>query len=150
MVSPATTGPTPWGVPVGIRSPGSKRHDLGDIADDGVEREDEIPRVALLPDRAVDSGLYRKPRPGIDFVRDQRADRAKSVETLGAGELAVFLLQVARSHVVHAGIAKNVGTNIFVRRQLVARSGDHHSEFAFVVDALGDLRPANRSARGQQ
>ncbi len=83
------------------------------------------------------------PAQGSISFGDQRADGAERVEAFGAGPLAVLLLQIARGHVIHAGVAENVGTNIFIRGQLVAIFGDHHSEFAFVVHPPGDAGPAD-------
>src|SRR5882672_12783180 len=71
---------------------GHERHDLRDVANDGVEREDEIPGVAALADRSVDPGFHANSRPGIDFVGNQRSHGTEGVKPLGASPLAVFVL----------------------------------------------------------
>src|SRR5882724_7784905 len=59
-----------------------KCNNLGKEANDNIEREDEIPRVALLANGSIDSGFHANSRPRIDFVGDQRPHRAESVEAL--------------------------------------------------------------------
>src|SRR4029077_5370762 len=110
-----------------------ERHDLANMTDNHVERENEIPRVVLLTHDSVDSGFHPNPRPRIDFVCPQRAYRTERVEALGASELDILVLQIARGHVVNAGVAENIGTNILIGCQLVAFFSDDNAELAFVV-----------------
>src|SRR5713101_9627080 len=85
-----------------------KGHHLGNMTDDDVEREDKISRVVLLTHGSVHPGLYSNPCPGIDFVGHQRTYRTKGVETLGASELHILGLQIARGYVVDASVAENI------------------------------------------
>src|SRR5204862_6940846 len=65
---------------------------------------------------------------------DARAERAEGVEALGARELLVFFLQVARGDVVGAGVAED--------RPLLA---DDDGQLAFVIDALRLRRADDRA-----
>jgi len=106
---------------------GVKRHHLGDVADCNIERKDEIPRIALLPKLAVDSSFHAGAGPRIDFVAHQRTHGTERVEAFGPCPLSIFVLQVARSNIVHAGVAEDVFTNIFTWSKLVARAPDDNS-----------------------
>ena len=55
---------------------------------------------------------------------DPGPHRAEGVETLGARPLPVFLLEVARRHVVHAGEAEDVAERVLPRDRLAALSDD--------------------------
>src|SRR5580693_1065951 len=129
---------------------GNKRHCLRNISHDDTERKNEIPGIALLSNRSVYSRLNPNSGPRINLVRHHRANRAKTVEAFGAGPLTVFVLQIARSHIVEAGIAKNVGTRIFIRAQLVAFPANHNCELPFEVDTLRKLWPTDFAAGRKQ
>src|ERR1035437_809618 len=76
---------------------GDSRGNVGEQLRDG---KDEVQRRTVLPQFAVDAGFDGQAGSGVHFIADQRADRTKSVKTLGAGPLAVFLLQIARGYIV--------------------------------------------------
>src|SRR5208282_1816770 len=82
-----------------------ERHHLRTITDDLVQRKDEIGGGAVLFALAVDAGFYGHSLPRVGYVADDRPDRAECIEALATGPLPVFALQVARSHVVEAGVA---------------------------------------------
>src|SRR5581483_11716518 len=93
---------------------GIERHHLRDIANNYVQGENEIARVAVLSDLVVHPGLHANALPGVDFVGHHRPNRTKRIEPLGARPLAIFVLKVASGEVVHAGVAENVGSNILI------------------------------------
>src|ERR1700739_2341693 len=105
------------------------------MADHHVQREDEIARVALLPHLAIDACFHSYPGPRIDLVRHQRAYRTKCVEAFGSRPLAVFILQIAGGHVVHARVAKDELPNVRIRRRLVTSLADHYAEFSLMIDS---------------
>jgi len=61
-------------------------------------------------------------------------------------DTGVFILQITRGHVVHAGIAEDVLTDVGVRGRLVAGFSDDDSKLGFVVHALRNLRTADHAA----
>ncbi len=105
-----------------------------------------LPGLAHL---TIHSCLHLDARPGVNInaVGDDGADRAESVEAFGASPLAVFVLEVARGEVVDAGVAENVGTNVFTIGEPMAATGDHDTQFALVVGASGNFGAQNRSPR---
>ena len=52
--------------------------------------EHHVARIAVLTQLAVDAGFDRDSGFGVEFVADQRAEREKGVEALGARPLAFF------------------------------------------------------------
>ena len=67
-------GPTPAGVPVGMKSPGIERHGGGDVdAASACDGKDEVARVAVLFDLAVHACFNCDAGGGIDFIGDDRA-----------------------------------------------------------------------------
>src|SRR5438477_8032122 len=115
---------------------GKQRHHLRDVADHNVQGKKEISRVAVLPDGAIDGRLHADAAPGIDLVGDDRSDRTKSVEPLGAGPLSIFILQIARGEVIHARVAENVGPHILGLGELVTRLADDDPKLTFIVGPL--------------
>src|SRR6266436_2663560 len=120
------------------------------MSDYDIQGKNKIYRGAVLPDLAVDASLHSDAVPGVNFIADHGANRAERVETLGPGPLAVFFLQVTGGDIIDAGVAEYVGTNILVSADLVTGLGQHDAEFAFMVHAVGDFRPANLPSRRQQ
>src|ERR1700739_3582273 len=120
------------------------------MADHHVQREDEIARVALLPHLAIDARFHSYPGPRINLVRHHRAYRTKCVEAFRSRPLAIFVLQIARRHVVHARIAKNELPNVRIRRRLVTSLAYHYAEFSLVIDSLGNSGTPDRSSRREQ
>src|SRR5579862_3421001 len=124
-----------------------QRHGIRDVSDDHVERKDEVTRIALLLDLAVHARFHIHAHPRVEPVSHERPHRAERVEALGAGPLAVFVLQIAGGEVIHRGVAENVRPYIFALGQFVAATCNDHAEFALVVSALRDFRPANGTSR---
>jgi hypothetical protein len=60
------------------------------------------------------------------------------VSKLLARPLAVEFLEIAGGDVVEAGVAKDVGADVFIGVEQMAAAADDNGDFAFVVDALGD------------
>ena len=89
-VSPADMGPTPAGVPVGMRSPGSSVMAGRDVDQQVRDGEEEVARGAVLLALAVEAGFDDDAGGGIDFAGDERAAGAEGVEALGARPLAVL------------------------------------------------------------
>src|SRR5438477_7766685 len=116
------------------------------MANYDVEGKNKIYRATVLPDIAVDASLHSHAGPRVNFIANHGANRAERVETLGPGPLAVLLLQVTGSDIIDASVAKNVGANILVSAHLVTGPGYYDAEFAFMVHALRDSRPANLAA----
>src|SRR5207237_1248385 len=85
----------------------------------------------------------------IELRGDAWSDRAEGIETFPAGELHVFLLQVARGDVVRAGEPENVVAPRFTRDVLRFASDDDR-QFSFEVDALRLRRAKDRPARRQK
>ena len=134
--SPAASGPTPAGVPVGIKSPGNKRHRLRNMPNHNVQRKDEIPRVPLLPHLTIDTGFHAHSRPRINLIGHHRTDRTERVESLGPRPLPVFILKVARRDVIHARVSQNVLPDVGIRRRLVASLANHHPQLALMINPL--------------
>src|SRR5208337_4902805 len=135
----------------GDHVPRHERHHLRTIPDDLVQWKDEIGGGAVLLALAIDAGFHGHALPRVGLVADDRPDRAESIEALAAGPLPVFALQVARGHVVQAGVAADVRPHVLVRAHVAAALADHHRQFAFEVHPLGDgrvhhvfLRPDHR------
>ena len=92
----------------------------------------------VLPDcrRAPLTYVFDQHIPRIQLRFNMRSDRAESVESLGARELYIALLQVPRRHIVHAGVAQNISKRIVVVSQMRAFLADHHAQFAFMLHAI--------------
>src|SRR5664279_3272921 len=128
---------------------GFKSHHLRNEVNEYVEREEEVHRRPILPQLAIHAGLNAYALPGIEVLRHHRADRTKGVESLGPSPLTIFFLEVARGHVIHARVAKDVRAHVLRFAQAVAALADHDSELAFVVHALRKLvGPADGVASG--
>src|SRR5690349_12580714 len=67
--------------------------------------------VARLADRSIYTRFDENVR-GIEIGFDVRANGAEGVEAFAARKLYVALLDIARSHVIEAGIAENVGQGV--------------------------------------
>jgi len=106
--------------------------------------------IAGLPHIAIHAGFDLDAGPGIEAVGDHGSDGAEGIEAFGAGPLTVFVLQIAGGEIIYAGVAENVGAYVIALGEKVAAPGDHDAQFTFVVSALGNLWPKNRSTRRQQ
>src|SRR5258708_9322696 len=84
-------------------------HDLRNVTDHYVERENKILRVAGLPHIAIHPGFDLNAGPGIAAVGNDGSDRAEGVEALGAGPLTVFLLQIPAVAIIAARVPENRG-----------------------------------------
>ena len=79
---------------------------------------------------------------------DDGPNGAERVKALGAGPLAVFLLQVAGGDVVGQGEAANVGAPVGFAEQVAGAAADDQRQFAFEVDAGRSWRACGRCRRG--
>ena len=79
---------------------GFKGEDGADIGEQPGDRKDEVEGRGVLAQLAVDAGFQGQASRGVQFVADDGANRAKGVEALGAGPLAILALQVAGGYVV--------------------------------------------------
>src|SRR6266851_2555539 len=112
-----------------------QRHHLRNMPDDHIQRKDEIARVALLPRFSIHPSFHRNPRPRVEFVTHDWTHRTKSIEPLGSSPLAVFILQIARSYIVHTCVTEDVWSHIFLRMQAATALSDDDSQLSFVVHA---------------
>src|SRR6266571_4066868 len=74
-------------------------------------------------------------RPRVEFVTHDWTHRTKSIEPLGSSPLAVFILQIARSYIVHTCVTEDVWSHIFLRMQAATALSDDDSQLSFVVHA---------------
>jgi len=93
--SPATTGPTPAGVPVAITSPGVESHHARDPADQKCARINHQRSITGLPDHAIDARLDK--HIGWIQARFRYAAQpgAERIEAFTAGKLHITFLDVA-------------------------------------------------------
>src|ERR1700692_1752541 len=125
-------------------------HRLRNISNHLIQIKNKIPRIPLLPCRAIHPRLHPNPGPRIKPVHHHRPYRTKSIAPLRPRPLPIFFLQVARRNIVQARVSQNVTAHIFIGRRLVASLSDHHAQLAFKIHALGNLRPPHHSPRPQQ
>src|SRR5258707_6416763 len=78
---------------------------------------------------------------------DVRADGTKRIETFGARELDVAFLKVARSDVVEARVAEEIGQGIIGIAELRTAAADNDGELALVLDAPGIGREYDQLVR---
>jgi len=104
-------------------------HDLRDVTNEDVERENKISRVAGLAHLAIDAGFDLDAGPGVNInaVGDQRSNRAEGIETFAANPLRFFFLQIAGGEIIDAGVAKNVGANVITVGKTMAAARDYYS-----------------------
>src|SRR5260221_13038539 len=86
--------------------------------------------------RAIDARLNEHIRR-IEMRLDMRADGTKRIEAFGAGELDVTFLKVARSDVVEARVAEEIGQGIIGIAELRTAAADNEGALALVLDAPG-------------
>ena len=124
--------PTPCGVPVITRSPGSKRHELAQVGDDLRHREDHVGRAALA---ACSSPLTEPARSGIALriravrrlVTSHGPIGPEAVEALALAPLAVALdLPVALGDVVGQAIGRRRASGHRMHRRRLRASVAHH------------------------
>ena len=92
----------------------------------------------MLAQLAVEAGFDGEAGVEVELVADDGADGAKCVEALGAGPLAIFLLQVAGGDVVGERVAAYHFAPFVVGLEVARAAADDQGQFAFIVDALGD------------
>src|SRR5213080_728283 len=131
--SPGASGPTPAGVPVAIRSPGSRVM----TCENAYQRDNgkhHVARPAVLALLAVHAAVHLQL---IESPRVHRhhagADGAERVEAFRAGPLLVGPLQVSRGHVVDARDPGDAGAR-FALGCPPERPSDDDADFAFEVD----------------
>src|SRR6266850_5081150 len=98
-------------------------HYAGNVADYNIERKDEIARVAALSQLSVHPGFELHPSSGVEIASQFRAHRTERIETLGAGPLPIFILQVARGNVVGAGVGGDKPSHILALAEVAASPG---------------------------
>ena len=118
---------------------------MRDEADEVIAIEDELRGAALLADFAVDA-RFEGEVGGVEVGDDPGTERRERVEAFAARELNVAPLEIARGHVVGAGIAEHVTRG----PPLAKRCGglaNHYREFALVMEVAG-LRRINDFVAG--
>src|SRR5260370_6298125 len=111
-------------------------HLLRNITNHYTQRKNKIPRVPLLPQRAIHARLHPTPGPRIKPIHHHRAHRTERIAALGPRPLPVFFLQIARRYIVQAAIPQNITPHILIDRRLVACLADHYAQFAFIIHTL--------------
>src|SRR5207248_10433667 len=115
-------------------------HAFGDPLDDGVDRVDHVPRVAVLLDLAVDP-LAQAERLRVGELvggDDPRSGRAGSVQALALEVLtAPAALDVAGGHVVEHGVSENELASV-LPLDVGAGLADHYRELDLPVDLVTD------------
>ena len=129
------------------RSPGSRVMCGGDVGEQLGNGKDEVEGRAVLAKLAIDAGLDGEAGFEVEFVADDGADGAEGVEALGAGPLAVFLLQVAGGDVVGQGVAADGRAPVRLVVEIADAAADDQRQFAFEVDAAPRRRACGRCRR---
>src|ERR1019366_4045678 len=122
----------------------------GDVSKQFRDGKDEVEGGAVLAKFAVDAGFDVEAGFGIEFVADQRADGAEGVKALGAGPLAVFLLEVAGSHVVGQRVAADESSPGCIRGEPGSATANDQGQLAFKVHAGRSCGHADNAAGLQQ
>src|SRR5271157_375129 len=127
------------GCAAGNQVAGEQGHHARNPADQegyGIDHEGGVARLAAF---AIDVGLDQDVAR-IELRFDMRSGGAKRVKALGASELHIALLEIARGNIVHAGVAQDVGKWIVIIAEMRALLADHDAQLAFVLDAIGVAR----------
>ena len=139
--------PTPAGVPVMIRSPGSSVIACETNDDDLGDAEDHVRGVRVLHHLAVqDRADRQRLRIGNLARRHELADRQEGVERLAAHPLAVGELEVAPGDVVRDDVALDEVERV-VDRDAARATADHDAELGLVVDLLARSRGSGSARR---
>src|ERR1700735_1100114 len=125
---------------------GLERHHLRDVANYNIKGKNHFRGVSILFPDAIQERLDGEARR-IERCLDNRAERTERVEALAARKLSVEPLDIARGHVIEAGVAENVLRNIFIGQQVPAAAADDRCEFAFVVNTLRNTGQEDRFVR---
>ena len=96
MLSPAMQWTDSSGCPGGNQVSRKQGHGLRDVPDDHVERKNEITRVALLPNLAIDAGFDCHSRPWIEIVGHHRSNRTEGVKAFRSRPLTICIADRAR------------------------------------------------------
>src|ERR1700729_1381533 len=127
--------------------PWKEGHGRGDIAQQVIDGKNKVARVALLAQFPIEPGRDADTRGRVHLIRNQRSHRTESVKTLGAGPLAILLLQVSSSHVVSDGVTANIVARVLVGTDSAASFADDDRDLTFEINSLRELRDANPRAR---
>src|SRR3954452_8625347 len=115
---------------------GLKRQPGRDRLDERRDVEDEVARVRVLAQLAVDPASdVEVLRRDLVGGRDPRPHRAEAVERLAEEPLLVVALPVARRHVVDDGVAEDMGVGVALGDVAPALADDER-QLGLVVDAL--------------
>ena len=130
--------PTPLGVPVRIRSPGTSVHVSRDEPDELLATEDQIRGAAVLAQLPVDPGPQAQVLRLLDLVDrgDPGPERAERVGALGPRPLRLAALEVTCGDVIGDAVAGDPSAGAHDDRQL-----------ALVVKPAHHLWTPDRSAR---
>src|SRR5262249_16256742 len=112
---------------------GLKRHHEGHELDELIDWKEEMLGVRRLSSHLIDPSL-NSARAAVEAGRDARTDRRDRVQRLGASELRLFLLQIARRDVIEAGQSENMiprGSS----RHSMGLLPDHDGELGLMIDA---------------
>ena len=137
--------PTPAGVPVMMRSPGSSVI-AADERDQRRDVEDQIGGGGALHDAAVEPHLdFQAMRAGRQFVGadENRAERPGIVEILADRPLRRAELKVADRSVVEDRIGADM-REPGCTRYVAAALADHRDQLAFVIELVGYARTHDR------
>ena len=74
---------------------------------------------------------------------DEGTERRKAVQALAARPLPVAVLQIARGHIVHQGVAKNVIESVSFAHASGFAS-NHHGQLRFIIHRVADCRQRDR------
>jgi hypothetical protein len=127
--------------------PWKEGHGRGDIAQQVIDGKNKVARVALLAQFPIEPGRDADTRGRVYLIRNQRSNRTESVKTLGAGPLAIFLLQVSSSHVVSDGVTANIVARILIGTYSAASFADDDCNLTFEINALREFGDADPRAR---
>src|SRR5512143_3463121 len=114
--------------------PREQGHDGGDELHQPVDGRTHLPCIAVLADLAVHEaadGRFGR----VEIGDDPRPQRGERVEPLGACILHVLHLEVARGHVIDAGVSEDVRRCVLLLHVL-RFPADHHRELRLVIHAL--------------
>src|SRR5439155_20249920 len=100
------------------------------MSDYNIQREDEVAGIPLLPRFSIDASFQFHTRPRIEFIRDNRSNRAKRIETFRSGPLAIFVLQITGGYVVYTRISENIRPHVLAGFKTAAPLADDNSQLS--------------------
>src|SRR6266571_4806349 len=125
-------GSYPGRGPRGDEIPRMESHDPGNEGDEKDGWEDQLPSARGLPRDAIHASCDGKIR-GIDLGLDPGTQRRERVESLGARELHIPILQISSRHVIEAGVSQD-GMSRVTFRHISRVATDNDRQFGLRVD----------------